>query len=164
MKRELTIIVSMFLAIVSFQIIAIAEELDEKEQYKIVAIKESAKQGDVTAQYNLAVMYDEGVDIPEDNEEANKWYMKAADQGHSVAQLNLGVNYYRGEGIEQSYEKAWNLLNNVRMNAPDRKAKWRARALLDRIKGELGVSGHFGEFSYPSWDKMEQKITEGGQK
>ena len=45
----------------------------------------AAKQGDGYAQYNLGVMYDKGVGVPENNTEAVKWYRKAADQGLAMA-------------------------------------------------------------------------------
>lgn len=130
----------------------------EKDVEQAIAFyMKAANQRNSQAQLNLAVLYDEGIDVPEDNELAVKWYKLAAEQGHSSAQLNLGVSYWKGEGVEQNYEKAWNLLNHVRMTASNRKAKWRARDILDRIKGELGVNSRFGEFSYPSWEKLSGK-------
>ena len=115
----------------------------------------AANQGNSQAQLNLAVLYDEGIDLPENNELAVKWYKLAVVQGNVPAKLNLGINYWKGEGIEQDYEKAWNMLNDVRMTAFDKKAKWRARDVLDQIKGELCVADRFDEFSYPSWEKLK---------
>ncbi|NBT29691.1 MAG: hypothetical protein EBT18_09450, partial [Gammaproteobacteria bacterium] len=37
----------------------------------------AAEQGDATAQYNLAAMYDNGKGVPQDYEEAVKWYSKS---------------------------------------------------------------------------------------
>ena len=53
----------------------------------------AADQGDVGAQYNLGVMYDEGRGVPEDVKEALKWYRLAADQGVADVQYNLGRMY-----------------------------------------------------------------------
>ena len=53
------------------------------------AIKEwrlLAQQGDVNAQFNLAVMYSEGRGVQPDHVEAAKWYRKSAEQGHNKAQ------------------------------------------------------------------------------
>lgn len=117
----------------------------------------AANQGNSQAQLNLAVLYDEGIEVPEDNELAVKWYKLAAEQGSETAQLNLGVNYWKGEGVVQDYEKAWNMLNRVRMATSDKKTKWRARAILDSIKEELGVSNRFEKSYYPSWEKLIAK-------
>ncbi len=130
----------------------------KKDVEKAIAFyMKAADQGNSHAQHNLAVLYDEGIDVPEDNELAVKWYKLAAEQGHYAAQLNLAVNYWKGEGVEQNYEKAWNLLNHVRMTSSNRKARWRARGVLDQIKGELGVNSRFGRISYPSWEKLSEK-------
>lgn len=117
--------------------------------------EKAAEQGSSQAQVNIAVIYDAGIDVPENNELANMWYEKAAAQWHDTALLNLGANYWRGEGVEQDYEKAWNLLNRVRMTARNKKAQWAARGALDSIKVELGIKN--GEFSYPAWDKLKRK-------
>ena len=52
------------------------------------AVKEfqlSAERGDVKAQYNLGVMYQLGLGVPQDDQEAVRWYRLAADQGDAVA-------------------------------------------------------------------------------
>ncbi len=45
-----------------------------------------AEQGNAKAQFNLGVMYDRGLGVPQDYAEAVKWYRKAAEQGHAGAQ------------------------------------------------------------------------------
>ncbi len=54
-------------------------------------MKALAEQGMAAAQYNLALMYDNGEGVPENDAEAVKWYRKAADQGNAEAQSNLGL-------------------------------------------------------------------------
>ena len=66
----------------------------------------AAKQGEVTAQFNLGIMYDNGEGVAEDDAEAVKWYRKAADQGFASAQYNLGVMYANGAGVEKDERKA----------------------------------------------------------
>ena len=73
------------------------------------ATKRLAEQGDVYAQFELGVMYDNGLGVPENDAEAVKWFRLAADQGDAKAQLNLGVMYYNGEGVPESYTKAYAL-------------------------------------------------------
>ena len=66
-----------------------------------------ANQGAAYAQYNLGVMYENGMGVPENDAEAVKWYRKAADQGHAKAQSNLGVMYYNGEGVPENHVRAY---------------------------------------------------------
>ena len=61
----------------------------------------AAEQGDVKAQYKVAVYYDEGKGVAQDLEKAEVWYTKAAEQGHASAQYNLGNSYYHGEGVKR---------------------------------------------------------------
>ncbi|MCX8627215.1 tetratricopeptide repeat protein, partial [Gilliamella sp. B3976] len=72
----------------------------------LVACNTEAEQGDKDAQYNLALMYDEGEGVKESKEKAIYWYTKAAEQGVGDAQYNLAVIYDEGEGVEESKEKA----------------------------------------------------------
>ena len=65
-----------------------------------------AKQGVADAQYNLGVMYGEGLGVPQDYAKAVRWWRKAAEQGHATAQYNLGVAYHNGEGVPQNYAQA----------------------------------------------------------
>ncbi|MDG6345895.1 tetratricopeptide repeat protein, partial [Glaesserella parasuis] len=61
--------------------------------------KELAEQGDVAAQFNLGIMYDNGYGVNQDYHQAAKWYQKAAEQGDAVAQFNLGNMYSDGRGV-----------------------------------------------------------------
>ena len=65
-----------------------------------------AEQGDAFAQYNLGVMYDKGLGVPQDYKTAVKWYSLAAEQGLAAAQYNLGFMYYNGKGVPQNYRSA----------------------------------------------------------
>ena len=69
-------------------------------------LRRRADEGYVRAQYNLALMYDTGRGVPEDNMEAVRWYRKAADQGNVRAQNNLGVMYDAGEGVPEDNAEA----------------------------------------------------------
>ena len=68
--------------------------------------KALAEQGDVDAQYNLALMYRKGEGVPENDAEAVKWYRKAADQGYAKAQYNLGFMYANGDGVPENDAEA----------------------------------------------------------
>lgn len=69
--------------------------------------REASERGDATAQYNLALMYDSGKDIPQDDAEALKWYLEAAKQGHAAAQYNLSMVHFFGKGVPQDYVTAY---------------------------------------------------------
>jgi hypothetical protein len=68
--------------------------------------KKDAEKGDAKAQYNLAVMYRDGLGVQKNRAETMKWYQKAADQGHSLAQYNLGVSYDNGFGVPKNKTEA----------------------------------------------------------
>jgi len=66
-----------------------------------LAVKEfraAAETNDANCQYNLALMYEQGIGVAKDEKEARVWYRKAAVQGNSNAQFNLGVLYENGRG------------------------------------------------------------------
>ena len=68
--------------------------------------KRLAEGGDEMDQFNLGVMYDNGEGVPQDYNEAIKWFTKAAEQGDAKAQFNLGNVYYHEEGVPQDYKEA----------------------------------------------------------
>lgn len=65
--------------------------------------KPLAEQGNAASQYNLAVMYYQGLGVPQDFSEAINWFNKAADQNIGDAQYYLGKFYYNGQGVPQDY-------------------------------------------------------------
>jgi hypothetical protein len=67
----------------------------------------SAKAGLAYAQIDLARVYQSGrFGVPQDFEEALKWYRKAAEQGSSIGEMGIGGMYERGEGVVQSFGEA----------------------------------------------------------
>ena len=65
-----------------------------------------AESGTAWAQTFLGGSYDNGEGVPQDDQEAAKWYRLAAGQGYAPAQSNLGVMYENGEGVLQDYKEA----------------------------------------------------------
>ena len=49
-------------------------------------LKPLAEQGDAEAQYNLGVMYDNGLEVTQDYKEAVRWYQQSAKQRLAMAQ------------------------------------------------------------------------------
>lgn len=66
----------------------------------------AADKGDVRAQLNLGLLYDQGQGIEQDHTQAAKWYTRAADNGDDIAQANLAAMYFQGLGVEQSDQAA----------------------------------------------------------
>ena len=58
------------------------------------------------AQYRLGMHYYFGKGVPQNYEEATKWFRLAADQGLDRAQFELGTAYEDGRGVPQSYVDA----------------------------------------------------------
>lgn len=74
-----------------------------------LAVKEfraAAEAGDANCQYNLALMYEQGIGVGKDEKEAVVWYRKSAEQGNSNAQFNLGVLYENGRGTAVDFAEA----------------------------------------------------------
>ena len=67
----------------------------------------SAKQGEASAQFNLAVMYAEGEGVPQNDKTAVHWYLKAAEQGDADAQYNLALMYKEGLGVPKDHQQAY---------------------------------------------------------
>jgi len=66
----------------------------------------AAKKGHADSQYNMGIMYEQGIGVGKDDAEALAWYSKSAEQGNSDAQFNLGVLYENGRGTNVDFAKA----------------------------------------------------------
>jgi hypothetical protein len=56
-------------------------------------------------------MHAEGKGVPQDFQEAVKWYRRAAAQGNKFAQVNLGMMYTKGRGVRQDFVRAYMWFN-----------------------------------------------------
>ncbi|HEX5337816.1 MAG TPA: tetratricopeptide repeat protein [Gallionella sp.] len=81
------------------------------------AIKEwesLAIQGDENAQYNLGVMYYQGIGVAKDDKQAIYWYDKAAKSGRNLnAKFNFALMHENGEGVPQDYYVALKLYKEL---------------------------------------------------
>ena len=62
-----------------------------------------AEQGHATAQFNLGVMYENGIGVIKDFKKSVGWYRMAAEQGYVKAQFNLALMYEDGKWVKQDY-------------------------------------------------------------
>ena len=77
-----------------------------------LAMKEfrsGAETNDSNCQFNLALMYEQGLGVAKDEKEARVWYRKAAELGNANAQFNLAVLYEngRGGGVDFAQANQW---------------------------------------------------------
>ena len=65
-----------------------------------------AEKGDAEAQYSLGLLYERGRGVPQDYQEAAKWFRLAAEQGDAKAQVEMGRLYADGKGVLRDYREA----------------------------------------------------------
>lgn len=83
---------------------AIAQDDRDREEFLQSVfdnILQLAEQGNLDAQGDLGIMYYTGLGIPQNYQEAAKWFRLSAEQGEKIAQLNLGNMYDQGLGVPQ---------------------------------------------------------------
>jgi TPR repeat protein len=66
----------------------------------------ASKKGHADSQFNLALMYEQGIGVGKNEKEAVVWYGQSAAQGNAAAQYNLGVLYENGRGTKIDFAKA----------------------------------------------------------
>jgi TPR repeat protein len=85
----------------------------QKKDYT-AAVKEwrpLAEKGDAPSQFNLGLMYVDGLGVPQDYNQALSWFERSAQQDYAKAQLNLGAMYAGGKGVKRDYVQAYKWLN-----------------------------------------------------
>jgi Sel1 repeat len=75
-------------------------------QSSISSLLVRAEKGDVEAQRELGIAYDQGEGVQQDYQQALKWYLKAAEQHDAVAENNIGVLYRLGNGVPKNFSTA----------------------------------------------------------
>lgn len=63
-------------------------------------------ESDPAKQYRRGKAYYSGDGVPQDYQEAARWFRRAADQGNADAQFELGKMYYEGKGVPDNHEQA----------------------------------------------------------
>ena len=91
--------------LIALVVLAVLQPGPAKAQ-DIEQLRKAAEQGDADAQFNLGLMYDIGKGVPQDYQEAVKWYRMAAEQGYADAQYFLGLSYATGEGVPENDAEA----------------------------------------------------------
>jgi len=79
--------------------------------------KAAADAGQAEAQFDIGVLYAQGLGVRRDLTEAFRWYQKAANQGNAAAEFALGQMYARGWGVPRDQADALRWFQMA--NAPD---------------------------------------------
>lgn len=67
----------------------------------------AAEKGHAAAQSNVAILYEDGAGVMQNDAESVRWIRLAAEQGYANAQNRLGVRYFKGKGVTQDYAQAF---------------------------------------------------------
>ena len=118
--------------------------------------EESVKLDNEAAQYNLAVLYDEGKFIKQDYNKDFELYKKSADKGYPYAENNLAMMYYRGKGITQDYNKAFELLEKS-ANQGNTKAQFNLGIMYANGQGVIQDKKRAKEYFGKACDGGDQK-------
>lgn len=79
------------------------------EQYlskAMPAINAFAEDNRAWAQADLGSLFEDGIILKQNYDQAVSWYRKAAEQNYPGAQTNLGNMFYLGKGVDQDSEQA----------------------------------------------------------
>ena len=105
-KTVLAKLLTVFLLMGFLSFYAVPQVDAKSDDIDIETTIQKAKQGDASAQYDLASMYSKGKGVVQDYKQAFTWCKKAAEQGHVWAQYGLGLLYHEGQGVPQDYKQA----------------------------------------------------------
>ena len=83
-----------------------SESLSASNKQTFTRRLKEARIGDPAAQYDVALMYANGVGVGKDVAQAFAWTKASAEKGHTVAQYLLGSAYANGLGTPKDVQKA----------------------------------------------------------
>ncbi len=106
MKQTLRELLFFFLALAIVVFSGRSQTADAEQKQSRYKEMMRAEQGAAKVQFNLGNMYFEGKGVPQDYQEAAKWYRKAAEQGYVEAQRLFGDMHAAGKGIPQDDQEA----------------------------------------------------------
>lgn len=79
---------------------------DGKYAEALAGYKTLAEKGVVEAQFQLGVMYENGLGVEKSLSEAATWYERASQANHTGAIKNLAAMYFDGRGVSKDQKKA----------------------------------------------------------
>ena len=76
-----------------------------KKKASFQELLSAAEEGDLDAEYRLALSYCNGENgAPKDEQQAFVWFARAAEGDHLAAQYDLGLCYFRGIGTAEDMD------------------------------------------------------------
>jgi TPR repeat protein len=75
------------------------------------AVTLAAARGDAKAQTRLGFMFERGIGVPQNYDQAAQWYHRAAEQGDPRGQFHLGLLFSKGFGVPSDFLLAYKWLN-----------------------------------------------------
>lgn len=121
-----------------------------REAYRMI---DKVDAGNVEIAFKIGVMYNKGLGVAKNFDEALKWYRKAAERGYAPAQRNLAIMYDTGSGCAENDAEA---------------LKWYRKAAEQgdaEAQSNLGAMYHMGlgcEKNYHEAAKWYRKAAEQG--
>jgi ATP-dependent protease ClpP protease subunit len=107
-----------------------------------------AEHGQAAAQFNLGVLFENGLGVAQDQAAAARWYLKAAEQGDAAAQYNVAQRYEKGNGLPLDLDKAryWyrRVIANSEAEGETSETKRGARERLASLSPPEEVIGYEG--------------------
>lgn len=100
-----------------------------KEQRAFARCLKEARVGDPAAQYQVALMYANGVGVGKNVDQAMTWTESAAKKGHVAAQYLLGIAYQGGLGVQRNTQLALTWLLKAAESGSDKAPLKLARLL-----------------------------------
>jgi len=73
---------------------------------KFIYAQRAAAQGNVLAQFDLAMMYARGDGVRRSEREAFKWFHKAARNNYTEAKFYMGLSFAQGRGVKRQPQLA----------------------------------------------------------
>lgn len=102
-------------------------------------IKQGAECGDSDAQDFLAMMYEKGEGVEEDQEASVLWYRKSAIQGNPYSQNSLAMKLLAGEGTPKNLTEAyaWLLISESSIEATTGSLRENHSTLIPRLTNDF---------------------------
>ena len=101
---------SAIVAVLVLMLTLVLARADQSLEQQFENAMAEANAGDANAQNLLGAIYQTGSGVGRNDEEAARWYSKAAAQGDAAAQANLGSMYMEGKGVPRDAKRGIELL------------------------------------------------------
>ena len=127
---------------------ALSMALEEVPSELFWVLIEEARWGESEAQYAVAMMYAAGEGVEVDQEEAAKWFERAAEEGHPHAMFKIAERYETGNGVARDAEVA---------------IKW-YRMAAETGYGKADDKAYYEKVRQANYDSMKERYRQEQQK